>query len=69
MIVVDSNEQLKKYLSISKDIPNLKGIVVYATEEISKDIDLKGVNVYLWNDFLKLGDNIKEEVIEEKIKK
>jgi long-chain-fatty-acid--CoA ligase ACSBG len=69
VILVDSVVQLKKYLSIATEIPNLKGIVVYVETSLPKDIDFKGVKVFLWNDFLKLGQNISDSVIETKIRK
>jgi long-chain-fatty-acid--CoA ligase ACSBG len=62
VVVVDGNMQLKKYASSAKaDFPFLKAIVVYAEEVLDKDLVSKcAFPVYLWSDFLKLGEKEEE---------
>lgn len=52
MLVVDSVLQMKKYLSIKKDLPKLKVIVMFSEATFPKDLGTEGLKVYLWKDFL-----------------
>lgn len=67
LIVVDSVEQLKKYEQNFHRLPNIKGIVVYNLEKLPND--LKDKRYYTWKDFLALGKEVKDEVINEKVRK
>jgi long-chain-fatty-acid--CoA ligase ACSBG len=45
-------------------LPRVKAVVVWGEKELPKDT--KENRLYLWNDFLKIGSDIKEQVILEK---
>ncbi len=49
----------------AKNLPRVKAFVVWGEKELPKDI--KDSRYYLWADFMKLGKDIKDEVIFEKI--
>jgi hypothetical protein len=65
--VVDSVAQLKKYEVNLGKLPNVKAIVVYNTDKFPADVN--DARYYLWNDFLKLGKDVKDSVIQEKMNK
>ena len=67
IIVVDSLDQAKKYEVNFHKLPNIKAIVIYSQEKLSSDV--KDKRYYLWQDFLNLGKDVKNEVVHEKIKK
>jgi hypothetical protein len=48
-------------------LPDIKAIVVYNLDKFPPEIT--DSRYYLWKDFLKLGKDIKDQVIQEKMKK
>jgi len=66
-VVCDSIEQLKKYEVNFHKLPNIKAIVVYNLDKLPSDV--KDKRYYVWKDFLNVGKDVKNEVIEEKIKR
>lgn len=59
VIVVEGVKQLEKFYSISKDLRDLKAIVMYGPDSIPSDISSKiSIPVYSFGDFLKLGASI-----------
>lgn len=67
LIVVDSVEQLKKYEVNLHRLPNIKAIVVYTLDKLPNEI--KDKRFFVWKDFMALGKDVKEEIINEKIKR
>lgn len=67
LIVVDSVEQVKKYESNLHRLPNIKAIVVYNLDKLPAD--LKDKRYYTWKDFLALGKDVKNEVIQDKLRR
>lgn len=56
---------MTKYHNILKDLPFVKAIVVYSVESLPSEF--KDSRCYLWNDFIALGKNISNKIIEKKI--
>lgn len=68
IIVVENNDQLKKYAQLHKEkklLPNLKAIVMWAEQPDSKHV--VACPVYHWNDFMNLGANIADSVVDKRI--
>jgi long-chain-fatty-acid--CoA ligase ACSBG len=63
IIVCETNDHLKRF-DASK-LPRVKAFVVFGEKELPKDI--KDSRYYLWQDFMKVGADIKESVILEKV--
>lgn len=57
IVLVDSIEQLKKYQVNLHQLPNIKAIVVYSLDKFPPDV--KDPKFFLWNDFMKLGKDVK----------
>lgn len=55
LVVLDSNEQLQKYTTISTTLPHLKAIVVWGCEVDSQLAKACSVPVYSWEHFMTLG--------------
>ena len=62
--IVENEKQLKKFLDIRKDLPELKVIVIWDVKEndpiiseANKNIDSNTAKVLHWNEFMKLGDD------------
>jgi long-chain-fatty-acid--CoA ligase ACSBG len=56
IVVVEGVKQLEKYYEISKDLPDLKALVVYGGDELPADIKAKcSVPCYTYSDFVKIG--------------
>eukprot|EP00428_Durinskia_dybowskii_P074389 CAMPEP_0170405002 /NCGR_PEP_ID=MMETSP0117_2-20130122/26943_1 /TAXON_ID=400756 /ORGANISM="Durinskia baltica, Strain CSIRO CS-38" /LENGTH=656 /DNA_ID=CAMNT_0010662077 /DNA_START=51 /DNA_END=2018 /DNA_ORIENTATION=+ len=67
VVVLEGNVQLKKYAGISKDkLPHLKAIVVYGEAADPALIAKCNTPVYSFDDFLKLGADIADSVVEER---
>jgi long-chain-fatty-acid--CoA ligase ACSBG len=65
VIVVETIEMLNRFLKFGKDeIKKIKAFVVYGEQSVPAEI--QDNRVYLWNDFLKLGKDIPNDVIIEK---
>lgn len=65
VILVETIEMLKKF--DLNQLPRVKAVVVWG--ETALPADLKDPRYHLWNDFMKLGAGVKDEVILEKIAK
>lgn len=48
-------------------MPRLRAIVVYGEDKIPEHV--KDNRVYMWSDFMKLGNGVSEQIIDEKISK
>lgn len=58
-------QQLEKYYSIAKDLPNLKAIVMYGPDSVPEDVSAHlSIPVYSYGDFLKLGDSTNESFLQ-----
>jgi long-chain-fatty-acid--CoA ligase ACSBG len=62
IIVVEDDKQLQKILSIRDQLPNLKAIIQYKGQLSGQYQD-----VYEWSQFMEMGQNIDDQVIESKI--
>jgi long-chain-fatty-acid--CoA ligase ACSBG len=61
VVVCEGVHQLEKYYKISKDLPNLKALVMYGPDALPKDIKSKcAVPVYTFEDFLVLGKDVSD---------
>lgn len=60
LVVVEGTKQLEKYIQIAGDLPELKAIVMYGTEDIPSDIKERcpSVPVYTFESFLDLGKDV-----------
>lgn len=61
VVVCDGMKQLEKYYGISKELPNLKALVVYNVDSIPDDVKSKfsgKVPVYTFEQFLELGKDV-----------
>ena len=69
VVVLDGNKQLEKYANMPKtSFPFLKALVVYAEDVLDKDIVAKcSFPVYLWTDFLSLGNNVTDAALEQRM--
>ena len=63
IICVETNDMLKRF-DLNK-LPRVKAFVVWGEKELPKDI--KDSRYFLWNDYLKLGNDVKPAVIMEKV--
>lgn len=65
VVVVEGNNQLKKYLTFTQtSLPHLKAIVVYG-EDIDADLVSKcAFPVYSWSNFMALGSGIPTEAVD-----
>ncbi len=48
------------------NLPMLKGVVVFEAEKIPDE--LKNPKFFLWKDFMKMGEKVKDEIVEEKMR-
>ena len=67
IVVVETNEMLKRFTKNLNKLPKVKAIVVWG--EKSLPADEKDSRFYLWKDFLKIGSDIPDKVILEKAQK
>ncbi|KAL7566190.1 hypothetical protein ACA910_011264 [Epithemia clementina (nom. ined.)] len=59
VVVCEGIKQLEKYYEISKDLPDLKALVMYGEEDLPADINEKvSVPVYKFSSFLELGKDV-----------
>jgi long-chain-fatty-acid--CoA ligase ACSBG len=70
VIVVDGNKQFIKYCSVDKSaLPHIKAIVVYNEETIDAALIAKcAFAVYSWAEFLALGKDIPDVLLEGRYK-
>ena len=52
-------------MTILHKLPNVKAVVVYNIDKIPNDVNEK--RAYTWNDFLKLGKEVKDDEIIDKV--
>jgi len=57
IILVDTNEMLKRFTINLSKLPKIKAIVVWAETQLPSDV--KDSRIFLWKDFMKLGAEIK----------
>lgn len=62
VVVCDGLDQLKKFTDISKKLKHLKALVVYNVETVPEDLTF-AVPVYTFSDFLTLGKDIADDVL------
>jgi len=61
VIVVEGVKQLEKYYSISKDLPELKALVMYGPDSVPEEAKGKlGVPLYSFAEFMELGKNVSD---------
>lgn len=64
VIVCEGPEQVAKFYEISKNLPNLKALVMYGTESIPADAKTKcSVPIYTFAEFLKTGSDVTDEAL------
>ncbi|XP_068694662.1 long-chain-fatty-acid--CoA ligase ACSBG2-like isoform X2 [Montipora foliosa] len=63
IIVVENNAQLQKILKVWNDLPELKAVVQYLGEIEGE----RPPNVYSWKEFMKLGKEVADEVLQARI--
>ena len=64
VIVVESINHLKMYLSIIDQIPEVKALVCWGVDKIPEDLQ-KDSRIYTYSNFLDLGSKIEDDVIDE----
>jgi long-chain-fatty-acid--CoA ligase ACSBG len=64
IVVLEGNKQLEKYAQTATKLPKLKVIVVYDAVVNPIIAEQCGVPVHGWDDFLLLGKDVKDEVID-----
>jgi len=64
---VETTEHLKKIAVNLEQMPQVKAIVVYGEAKLPADMQDK--RFHLWADFIKLGKDVKDEVIFAKMQK
>jgi long-chain-fatty-acid--CoA ligase ACSBG len=65
VVVCDGMKQLEKYVSIAKDLPNLKALVMY-NAEVPEGFECS-VPVYSFKDFQKLGASVDQKLLDERM--
>jgi len=66
VVILDGLTQLNKYTQIVGDLPNIKALVVYGMNNTQTFPDCP-VPIYLFDDFLNLGKDVDEKVLEDRI--
>lgn len=67
MIVVETNEHLERFTVNLAKLPRVKAIVVYGEKSLPQNVQDK--RIFLWSDFLLLGREINDDVVERQIVK
>jgi long-chain-fatty-acid--CoA ligase ACSBG len=65
VIVVETNDMLKRFTLTLKQLPKVKAIVVWGEKALPAEE--KDPRFFLWKDFLKLGASVADKVILEKL--
>lgn len=65
VVVCDGVKQLEKFVAIEKNLPRLKALVIY-NEPVPEGLQTK-VPVYAFEDFMKLGVDVPQEKLQERI--
>ncbi|XP_046571351.1 long-chain-fatty-acid--CoA ligase ACSBG2-like isoform X3 [Haliotis rubra] len=63
IIVAENNMQLEKFIKIKDQLPHLKAIIQYSGEIAHRESF-----VYSWEDFVKLGDDVPDSQLEDRLK-
>lgn len=64
VIVVDTVSQLKTYMSVIDQLPEVKALICWGVDKIPDDLS-KDSRIYTFRSFLELGAQIKDSVIDE----
>lgn len=65
VVVCETNEMLKRITVNLAKTPRIKAIVVWGETQLPTDV--QDSRLYLWKDFMKLGAEVKDQVIMDKI--
>ena len=65
IVLVETNEMLKRFTINLSKLPRIKAIVVWGETQLPSDV--QDSRFFLWKDFMKLGAGIKGEAIQERI--
>jgi len=57
VVVLETNDMLKKFIQILDKLPKLKAIVVWGEVELVSELDTR---FYLWKDFIRLGEGFND---------
>lgn len=66
VVVCDGLSQLEKIIAIQKNLPKLKALVVYNLTVIPESIQC-GIPIYTFEDFLKIGNEVGDDMIQQKM--
>ncbi|CCI45715.1 unnamed protein product [Albugo candida] len=66
VVVCDGMSQLQKLIETHKNLPKLKALVVYNLSEVPEDLKC-GIPIYTFEDFLQLGHEVGDDVIQQKM--
>lgn len=66
VVVVENNKQLAKYAQMGSKLPHLKAIVVWEEQPDPSLSERTGKPVYYWSDFIKLGKDVADSVLEQR---
>jgi len=65
VILVETNEMLKRFTASLHKLPRVKAIVVWGEDQLPSDV--QDSRFFLWRDFLKLGQELNDSIIHEKV--
>lgn len=65
IVCVENNDMLKRFTTSLDKFPRVKAFVIWGESELPKDT--KDSRFYLWKDFMKLGNDVADKVILEKV--
>lgn len=65
IVLVETNEMLKRFTINLSKLPRIKAIVVWGETQLPSDV--QDSRFFLWKDFMKLGAEIKKEAIQERM--
>jgi long-chain-fatty-acid--CoA ligase ACSBG len=69
IVVVEDRKQLEKFLSIKKNIPTVKAVIVYDGEVKASDSKGAKFDVMTWDDFMAIGREEDDAELEERLEK
>jgi long-chain-fatty-acid--CoA ligase ACSBG len=67
VVICEGNKQLAKFTEISHELSNLKALVVYGGEIDQEIADQCRVPVHSFEDFLKIGENVPDDELENRM--
>ena len=65
VVVCESLEHLKRFTVNLDKLPRVKAFVVWGEDKLPQEF--QGPQYFLWRDFLKLGANVKDQVIQQRV--